>query len=320
MEGIYRQPGHSLDYTPVVAVAAGQLLQLPDGRAAVAPVAIAAGELGAVQVCGVADVAKQTGITLLPGGKTFWDHSANVATFRTVNDRDFYAGVVLVEAAAAATTVRIALNVLPCYLIDLARDPATTATTGTAAAEGFGRPKRIGGTTKFLLTATNEAQKVDLLSNQAFAVNANGIVEARINVVSDGAGTAVDVSVGIANATHATDADAIAEHLLVHLDANAADIKVQSKDGTTTVAATDTTLDYVEGTAYEVWIDTRDPADVKVYVNGVRVLDGTTGAATTLRLDGATGPVKLLVHVEKTSSTDAYELDIDWLRVRTSEQ
>jgi len=315
MDGVYRQDGNTIDFTPDVAVSAGQLLQLGDGRAAYAPVAIAAGELGAVRVSGIVRLAKTTGIVLLPGGKAFWDYSADKVHFKTANDRDFYAGVVVVQAASADTEVDVALNVQPTYLLDIARDPCTTATSGTAAAEGFGRPKRVGGSHKFLITATNEAQKVDLLSNQGFAVNANAIVEARVNVISDGAGSAVDVSVGVANGTHATDADSIAESCFVHLDANNANINLESDDGTTEVAATDTTVDYVEGTPFEVWIDLRDPADIQIYVDGVLML-----GSTVFKLDAATGPLKLLVHVEKTSSTDTYELDVEWLRARISQQ
>ncbi len=315
MEGVYKQAGNTIDYTPESAVSAGQVLQLPDGRAAVASQDIAAGELGAVQVTGIVEIAKTTGIVLLPGGKAFWDHSANKAHFKTANDRDFYAGVVQVQAASADTSVRVALNVQPVYLLDIARDPCTTAITGTAAAEGFGRPKRVGGSHKFLITATNEAQKVDLLSNQGFAPSANAIVEARINVVSDGSGSAVDVSVGVANATHGTDADSITESCFVHLDANNANINLESDDGTTEVAATDSTIDYTEGTPFEVWIDMRDPSDIQIYIDGVLAL-----GSTVFKLNAATGPLKLLVHVEKTSSTDTYELDIDWLRARISEQ
>lgn len=319
MEAIYRAPGQCVDVWPEFNVAAGQLIQVPDGRAGVSPVPVLAGEKGSFQVTGLVDISKQTGITLLPGGRAFWDHSLNVLTYRTANDRDFYAGLVVIEAASTATTVRIALNVVQNVLLDVARDPCTTAITGTAAAEGFGRPKRIGGSTKILITSTSEVQKADLITNQAFAVSANGIIEGRINVISDGAGTVVDASIGIVSATHATDADSIPEHVLIHLDANAADIKVQSKDGSTTVAAVDTTLDYVEGTPFEFWIDTREPAAVKVYINGVRVLDGTTGANTVLNLGAAVGPWKLLFHVEKTSAADTYEIDLEWLRARICE-
>jgi len=85
------------------------------------------------------------------------------------------------------------------------------------------------------------------------------------------------------------------------------------------VAITDSTTDYVEGATLavrkEVWFDMRNPADVQVYVDGVNVLP-----ASVFNVNAAAGEWKLLLHVEKTASTDTYEFDLDWLRVRTSEQ
>jgi hypothetical protein len=59
----------------------------------------------------------------------------------------------------------------------------------------------------------------------------------------------------------------------------------------------------------------RNPADVQIYIDGVLVL-----GATVFNVNAATGPLFLLVHVEKTSSTDTYKLAVDWLRARFSEQ
>lgn len=303
-----------VDYTPAVALSGGQVIQLADGRAAVATRDIAANAKGAVAVEGTFKIAKTSGIVLLDGGRAFWDHSANAAHFKTANDRDFYLGTVVGDAASADVWVTVDLNKQQRPLLDALTSPCTTAIVGTAAAEGFGRPKRVGGSTKFLITATNEAQKVDLLSNQGFAPSANAIVEAIINVVSDGSGTATDVSVGIANGTHATDADSITESLFVHLDGNATAIKLESDDNTTEVAATDSTITYTEGTPFEVWFDTRDPSDIQIYIDGVLAL-----GSTVFKLNAATGPLKLLVHVEKTTSTDTYELDIERLVARIAE-
>lgn len=303
-----------VDYTPAVALTGGQVIQLADGRAAVATRDIAANVKGAVAVEGTFKIAKTSGIVLLDGGRVFWDHSANAAHFKTVNDRDFYLGTVVGDAASADVWVTVDLNKQQRPLLDILASPATTAIVGTAAAEGFGRPKRVGGSTKFLITATNEAQKVDLLSNQGFVPAANAIVEAIVNVVNDGSGSVVDVSVGIANGTNATDADSIGESVFVHLDANNVNINIESDDGTTDVAATDTTIDYTEGTPFEVWFDTRNPDDIQVYIDGVNVLPNSV-----FKLTAATGPLKLLVHVEKTTSTDTYELDIERLVARIAE-
>ena len=166
------------------------------------------------RVTNVHRLLKTTGITLLRGGLAFWDHSANECTYRMVHDRDFYGGRVVEDAASNDTSVLVALNVDPRYDRDLARDPGVCLPVGTQAVGGFGYPRRLGGSMTFVLTATNEAQKVDLLAKDGFSKNANPIVEFAFAVTSDGAGTVVDASLGVASATHATDADAIAEHLL----------------------------------------------------------------------------------------------------------
>lgn len=325
LEANFRQDGGSLDFTPAVAVTGGKVVQVPDGRAGVCPNDIAAGALGSARVRGVFRLQKTANINILAGGKVFWDASAGTATFRTVNDRDFFVGAAIADSLASQTYVDVALNVEPRYLIDVLRDAALSVATGTAAAGGFGLPQVYGNARALTLTATSEVQCVDILSVDRFAVGANAIVEGIFRVGVNGSTNAVDFNIGIANGTSASDADAITEHVLLHIDGGSTAINVQSKDGTTTVAATDTTLTITAGSAVanrkEVWIDTRDPANVKVYVDGVRVLDGTTGAATTVKLDAAAGPLGIITHLEKSTGTaTAGPIYIDALRARIAEQ
>jgi hypothetical protein len=236
-----------------------------------------------------------------------------------VNDRDFYIGRAVGDAASADASMVVNLNVDPNYDIDLVRDPYQSVVTGTQVVGAFGLPKQLGGALSLETTATNEVQKVDALSVDGFAIGANAIVEIIFRVPDDGAGTAADLSLGVANATHGTDADSITEHMFVHLNANDVNIYLQSKDTSTTVTATDTTVDYTEGSAVanrvEVWFDFRNPADVQAYVNGALVL-----SATTFNLNAVVGPLFLLAHLEKTSSTDVYRAVVDALRVRYAEQ
>jgi hypothetical protein len=42
--------------------------------------------------------------------------------------------------------------------------------------------------------------------------------------------------------------------------------------------------------------------------------------SSTFRLDNATGPLKLLLHIEKTASTDTYSLGINRFHARLAEQ
>lgn len=302
--------------TAAAAISIGEVRQLANGQAGAYAGRSAATADTQVKFEdeGTFVVTKTSGIVLLDGGEVWWDYSANSATYRRNGDRDFYLGTAVGDAASADVTCSVKLNRRPHYAIDLAVNGFTTAIVGTQALGGLALNAR-GGALNAVLNATNEAQKVDALSLESFANGANGIVEFKFNVVSDGGGTVVDVSIGIASATHATDASSIAQRLFMHLDANDADINFESADGTTTVAITDSTINYTEGTPVTVWFDMRDPANVAVYVDAVRVLSGTV-----FNVNAAASEWKLLAHVEKTSSTDTYELDLYYARVRTAEQ
>ena len=307
------------------AVGDGELWQLPDGRAAffvrkagsANGTAAAANDYGVFKTAGEVDLPLTDSIVILDGGRVYWDHSANKAHFEKVNDRDFYAGRAVGDSSG--NIVRCELNIDPKPDIDLLRDPCLIVPVGTQAVGAFGYPKMLGGAAFMELTATNEAQKIDMLSVDGFAKGANAIITIVFRVPSDGAGTVVDVSLGIANGTHATDADSITESVFIHLDANATAINAESDDGTTEVPATDTTTDYTEGSAVanrkEIWLDMRNPADVQIYVDGVNVLP-----ATVFNVDASTGPWFLLAHLEKSASTDTYQIVLDRFDARFMEQ
>lgn len=308
----------------LLAVAAativGALRQLPDGRAGImlGLTAAASGDSRSFTDAGKYVFTKTAGVVLLGGGRAYLDYSADAITYKKVGDRDFYVGRVVGDAASADTTCVVDLNVDPPYDLDLVRDPYSTAPIGTQALGGLLPPRPDGGALDFFISTVNEAQKLDAMGVDTFSKLAKTIVEFAFRVLNDGAGTVVDVNLGIANTTNVTDADAIANHLFVHLDANVTKINLQSKDGTTTVAATDTTLTYTEGSAIanrvEVWFDLRDPTNVKCYVNAVRALPNTV-----FRLDAAANELRLLAHIEKTAAADAYELALDWARSRFQE-
>lgn len=319
-EATYYQEGETLDYTPASALSSGAVIQMSDGRAAIAVGDIAASTQGAMQVCGVAKFTKAAGFVALAGGKAFWDHSANAITYLKVNDKDFYVGRFTADATSASTECYVAMNVNPPANIDLLRDAALSVATGTVAAGGFDLPKLYGGSRGLSLTSTNEAQCVDMLSVDRVAIASNPIAEFVFRLGANGSTSAVDINIGLANGTSTTDADAITEHVFVHIDGGALDILAQSKDGTTTVTATDTTVDATAGSAvanrFEVWMDCRDPADVQIYINGSLVLGSTVFA-----LGAGTGPIGLLAHVEKTSGTaTAGPVYIDRAELRTMEQ
>lgn len=290
----------------------GEVHQLPDGRAGVynsldVP---ASGDNVTMVTTGNFTLPKTTSMVLLPGGKAYWDHSANKVHFKPVNDRDFFIGTVAADAAAADTTCIVNLNVRPEYDIELGNGAWTkTDTLGLGTLHAIGGKGIIGE-----FDAVAEAALSSLLSDRSFVVGANAIFEAIIEVTGNGDDAALDINIGIANAGHATDADSITESVFIHVDGNVLNILAESDDGTVEVTATDTTVDYVEGTPFEVWIDMRDPADIQIYIDAVLVL-----GATVFRLDAATGPLKALWHMEKASNDTVAVVQVDDMNVRLME-
>ncbi len=297
-----------IDFTPTAAVSAGEVIQLPDGRAAYSPVDVAAGELGSFAIGGIVRVAKTASMVVLIGSNLFWDASANAAHLRHRNDKDFFLGCSMEDGTSAATTIAINLNKEAEYTATLENGfvavPINTA--GFPFVHGVGDGVNLG------FSATAEAQKVDALSHRAFAVGTPAIVDVLICVNTNGDDAAFDLNVGLANATHATDADSITESLFVHIDGASTNIAIESDDGTTEVAATDTTVDFTAGTPFLVQFDLRDDEDIQVYVDGVNVLPSSV-----FKLNAATGPLKLLAHMEKTSNDSPGNVSVLTLGYRT---
>lgn len=301
------------------AVAVGEVWQTADGKAAVmsSSAAVGTGNRALFSTSGKYAFPLASSVTILAGGRVYWDHSANTATYKKVNDRDFYLGRAVEDTSS--TTVVVDINSDPAYDIDITRDAFLSVPVGTQAVGGFGYPKRLGGAHSIELTATSEAQKIDILSVDGFAPGTPAIVEGIFRIPSDGSNATQDFRVGIANGTNATDADSITESLFLGTDGGSTNIIAESDDGSTEVAATDTTKDYTEGSAVanrvEFWIDLRDDSDPQLYVNGENVLPSSV-----FDVSAASGPWFLLAHLEKSSSTDTYAVAVDALRVRFMEQ
>ncbi len=311
----------SIRKTVTAAVASGEIHQLADGRAGVYTGFNAAASGDAINwvINGQFTITKTSGVVLLDGGPVYWDHSANAATYRKVSDRDFMLGVAVGDASSSATTVVVDLNVKPRYTVNVSADPCLSVVVGTPAAGYLARALQIGGCHKLSLDSANAAEKTDLLSVDGFAPGAKWIVEGAFRITGGGSTSAPDFNIGVASATHASDADSIAESAFIHIDGNSVNINAECDDGTNEVASTDTTIDYTAGSALstrvEFVIDGRSTSSLAYYVNGSRVLSGTT-----FNISAAAGPLFLLAHAEKSTGTDTFEVDIDWLRVRTAEQ
>lgn len=304
---------NTLDVTAPEAMAAGEVFQLPDGRAGVTAglAGFASGDPGTLLVAGQFTLAKTASVVVLDGDPLYWDRSANTVTpLKAAAGADFFIGVAVGDAASAGATVVCDLNVAPQYVIDVLRDPADTVLVLTAGSPAV----TMGpGYAKITFSATAEAQKADIMSVHSVPVTIPFIVEGRIAIYDIGA-AALDINIGIANGTHATDADSITESCFLHLNGAALSILAESDDGTTEVAATDTTVDAVDDTWLDFRMDCRDLSDIQIYINGVLML-----AATVFVLTDATGPLKLLAHLEKTSDTSTADVRISHLAIRTTD-
>lgn len=302
------------------SVSAGEVWLLPSGEVGVYPAskpAVSSGAKIVYETTGKYTFPKATSAALLAGGRAYWDHSASQVVYKPVNDKDFYLGVVVEDTLAADAVVVVDINKTPNYKIDLQTSPFNSIIVGTAAAGGFGYPVRLGGRHVLELTATSEAQKVDLLSVDGFDLAANAIVEGIFSIMSDGSNATQDFSIGVASGTHATDFQTVTSFVAVSTVGNSTNINVQSDDNSTDVAPTDTTYDYTEGTGVtsqvEFWLDFRNPSDVKCYINGVITAVATLTA-------GASGTHYLIAHLEKSTGTDVYKVGVDRLCARVMEQ
>ena len=308
----------AIDFTAVAAITGGQVVCLPDGRAGVCPTDRDAGALTSAAVEGIFTVTKAANLVWVDGMEIWWDHSANAAVLQPAGDKDFYLGVAIGDVAAATTTGKVNLNVRPSYLIDLQTGAFQTLIVKTVVGSTTVEVPQVlqrGGSASLRLGTTAEAQKVDLLSTRGFGVESNWIVDGIVNVIVDGDAAAVDFNIGVANATHADNADSITESCFIHTDGTSANILAESDDGTTEVAATDTTVDLAVGTPFHFLIDGRNTSDIQIYINGVNVLPSSV-----FKLNAATGPLKLLAHLEKSSDDSPGTFNIDQLRVRIANE
>lgn len=99
--------GRSIDYTPVAAIASGEVVVQGD-LIGVTKRPLAAGELGTLAVDGVYDFAKLTNVAFTVGTILFWDDTNNVVTTTASGNKQI--GKVVRAAALTDPTVRVRLS------------------------------------------------------------------------------------------------------------------------------------------------------------------------------------------------------------------
>ena len=299
------------------AVSSGDIVHTPEGLAGavlgLSGANHASGDTVACCVEGEHKVTKSSGVVILDGARVYWDHSANAATYAPADDRDFFIGTAVGDAASGDTEMKVRLNEEAQYIVKLNEsgfDSTPVFTSGTPSGA------MVGGSFRAAFSATAEAQKLDLLSKRSWPHTAPWILDAEVEVDVNADADVADLNVGVANGTHASDADSITESVFAHFDMGAdLNLDAESDDGTTEVNATDTTVDWAVGTPVRITIDGRDETDIQIYVNGSLVLSGTT-----FTLEDATGPIKALFHLEKSSNDSPGAVLLHDLRVRLMEQ
>lgn len=168
------------------------------------------------------------------------------------------------------------------------------------------------GVFRLALTADDEAQDAVLYhgDNKTFDVGNGLIFEARINVAVT-PGTGVCAVFGMAG-DHNLDKDTVTEAAWFRLQA-AASILVETDDTTNNNDDKDTGLDITNGTYRIYRIDFTNLADVKFYVDGMRVLKDTQFDMS--NLSASEQQMQPYFSLDKASGTGLGTLDIDYVKI-----
>jgi len=174
------------------------------------------------------------------------------------------------------------------------------------------------GVLKFSFDAVAEAATAALyMVNAPLDIDQNPIVDFRLAVYDIGDDAALDINFGLANDTHATDADAITESAFFHLDGGDLSLCCECDDGSNETAATDTLVDLVDDIFYDFRIDVTDKSDIKFFYRAVGATTWTRLLPdTTFSMAAATGALTPIVHVEKENNDTTADVRLDKVRIR----
>lgn len=307
--------GETEDFTAVAALLAGDVVNLPTGRAGVVVTDVATGRLGSAHVSGMFKVAKTDLIAFLQGGDVYWDVSAAKAHFRPESGSiDFKIGTVYNDALGADAYVHFSLNGRTNYPIDLnGGGDAPDFTVGAVAGTTATVVNLVGGMAQINIAATSEAQGAAVVSNHGVLGSNKPIAEFRVAKYS-ASGTAIDMDWGIATGSHASDFESITAFAAFHQDGGDDVIDTHSDDNVTDRAPATSGISLVDDTYAEYWLDARDDTNVKFYVDGILV---DTAASKRILTAALASSLKLILEVEKTTGTETAELRCSRARMRT---
>lgn len=304
----------TIDFTPVAACSAGDVVKLPDGRAGVCVNDIAAAALGSAWIDGVFRCTKHTSGALLLGGDVVWDVSASHAQHAADNSStDYFMGVVVnQDEPAADVLVDVDLNKRSTYDIDLSNGDFIAEELAAGVAGSV--DAYPGGGARIVISSGNEVQANCLRSVRTILGSSKPIFECKLFRAAT-TDAAVDMDWGLATGGHASDFESVTNFAAFHSDGDDLVIDSHSDDNSTDRALATTTISLVEGTFAEYWIDARDDTNVKFYVDGVLV---DTSATKRLLTNALTAALAAVVMIEKTTGTAVGGCTISRLRVRTT--
>jgi hypothetical protein len=175
------------------------------------------------------------------------------------------------------------------------------------------------GSLTFEFDAVAEAATATLyMAKSPVDVDDAPVFECRFAVFDIGDDAALDIDIGLAADSHATDFEATNNYAAFHLNGASLLLKAHSDDGATDVAETTTGVTLTDDTYVTVKIDCTDKSDVKFYVDEeggdgyVRVASGTT-----FDLSNYAGGLTPIVMMEKTSNDTTAEIRVDRIRVQS---
>src|SRR5689334_21130912 len=119
--------GCTIEFTPTADLVGGNVLQVHDGRVAVASTAIASGSEEDIAIEGIFKFLKAADIYLFQAQECFWDAANNCVTYWLTSGKGFYLGVVQADGIGTSTTVNVAINDRANCVFNAQRDPARTA-------------------------------------------------------------------------------------------------------------------------------------------------------------------------------------------------